>query len=127
MKRVQIRTILKKAPKQRTEEDLDLLMEVLREIEFFRSKPELTYGDLRELAQTFSYEVAEADQTLFKEGDPAEKFYLILEGSVSVVIKNQIIDQWEWARTVYTALKKWKENEFDTRVETAMRLHFRKY
>lgn len=71
MKRVQIRTILKKAPKQRTEEDLDLLMEVLKEIEFFRSKPELTYGDLRELAQTFSYEVAEADQTLFQEGDPA--------------------------------------------------------
>jgi len=48
-----------KNPNHRTEEDIDLLIDVLKDIEFFKNKPDLSYGDLRDLAQTFSYEVFE--------------------------------------------------------------------
>ena len=49
------------ALKQRIEVDLDKLMKVLNEIEFFKSKPELTHGDLRALAQTLSKKFDELD------------------------------------------------------------------
>lgn len=39
---------------------------------------------------------------------------------MTVQIRNEIIEQWEWAHGVYQDLKKWKKEEFDKRIESKM-------
>lgn len=57
----------------------------------------------------------------------SDKFYIILDGKVSVLVKNPLIDEWEWAMSVYKALSLWKEKEFDKRVSRAMELYYTRY
>ena len=56
-----------------------------------------------------------------------DKFYIILTGSVNVLSRNPLIDQWNWAMSVYNTLLEWKEKEFDKRVSKSMNFNFKKY
>ena len=56
-----------------------------------------------------------------------DKFYIILTGSVNVLSCNPLIDQWNWAMSVYNTLLEWKEKEFDKRVSKSMNFNFKKY
>lgn len=49
---------------------------------------------------------------------------MIIDGTVSIQIKNNIIERWEWANTIFKSLKKWKTFEFDKKVEKAMKVQF---
>ena len=64
-----------------------------------------------------NYLELDAGETIMDVGDQADNFYIILNGTVSVQIRNEIIDNWEWAHCVYTALKKWKREDFDKKLE----------
>lgn len=75
---------------------------------------------MRDIAMYMSYLEVPVGSTLMEVGEKAENFYIILDGTVTVLIRNEIIDQWDWAHSVYLGLKKWKKEEFDKRIEQKM-------
>ena len=104
----------------RSESDLNQIQELLWKIKIFREHPLITPTDLRDLALAMTYQELEAGSSVMNIGDRAECFYIILDGTVTVQIRNEIIDSWDWAHSVYEALKAWKAEEFDKRVEQHM-------
>lgn len=109
---------------------METIIDLLRSIDFFNNNSSLTYGEMRDLAQSFTYETVESDAEIFQFGQPIDsqdKFYVILSGQVSVIIQNALIEKWDWAMSVYELLKNWKEKEFDVRVQKAMKISFEKY
>ena len=92
------------------------MIALLKDIDFFNNNKQLTYSDYRELAQLMTYVEFEQDQFIYKSGDTAENFYVILNGQVDQKMKNPVIDQWDWAYSIYEALLDWKKNEFDEKV-----------
>lgn len=101
----------------RTESDNSKIIDMLNKIKFFQNHKSITPVDLREIAQYMNYQELDAGSSIMEVGDKAENFYIILSGTVSVQIRNEIIESWDWARSVYNALKKWKKEEFDKRVD----------
>lgn len=44
------------------------------------------------IAETLSYEFFKRDATVFQQGDKGDKFYIIIEGEVSIKIFNKVHD-----------------------------------
>ena len=44
------------------------------------------------IAETLSYEFIKREQTVFNQGDKGDKFYIIIEGEVSIKIFNKVYD-----------------------------------
>lgn len=61
---------------------------------------------------------------VIKYGDIADRFFIIVDGTVSVQIRNDLIEKWHWANNIYKSLKTWKRKEFDKKVEKAMKVQF---
>ena len=57
--------------------------------------------DLRDIAMYMSYLEVPVGETLVEVGERAENFHIILDGTVTVLIRNEIIDQWDWAMELY--------------------------
>lgn len=53
----------------------------IREHAFFEAFPDELFKELRTCADKVSYDV---DQLIYKQGDPAEEFFLILQGRVAL-------------------------------------------
>lgn len=68
------------------------MIALLKDIDFFNNNKQLTYSDYRELAQLMTYVEFEQDQFIYKSGDTAENFYVILNGQVDQKMKNPVID-----------------------------------
>lgn len=50
-----------------------------------------------------------------------KRFFIVVRGKVQLTRKNtEGIQNWRWALNVYKSLQKWKEQEFDKKVEKAM-------
>ena len=45
------------------------------------------------VAETLQYEYMHKDQVVFKQGDEGDKFYIIIDGEVSIKIYNKLYDQ----------------------------------
>ena len=58
--------------------------EVLRRYPFFSG---MNYDQIVELAKTAKEESAAAGTYFFHDGDPVEKFYLLIEGAVAIVLE----------------------------------------
>ncbi|KAG9329838.1 hypothetical protein JZ751_028947, partial [Albula glossodonta] len=79
-----MRMILRKQPDQRTVDDLEIVYEELLHI---KALSHLTTTVKRELAGVLLYEHhAEAGTVLFNQGEEGTSWYIILKGSVNVVI-----------------------------------------
>ncbi|XP_064648532.1 rap guanine nucleotide exchange factor 4-like [Lineus longissimus] len=79
-----LRMILRKAPNDRTLEDLELIYDELLHI---KALSHLSTMVKRELANVIMFEShAKADTVLFNQGDEGKSWYIILKGSVNVVI-----------------------------------------
>ncbi|KAF0309787.1 Rap guanine nucleotide exchange factor 4 [Amphibalanus amphitrite] len=79
-----IRLILRKPSNQRTAEDLEMVYEELMHI---RALSHLTNSVKRELAGVIVFEShLKAGTVLFHQGDEGQSWYIILRGSVNVVI-----------------------------------------
>ena len=50
-------------------------------------------------------------EEIYKFGDDPENFYIVLSGIVSIKEKNPVIEQWDWAHSVYETLIKWKKED----------------
>ena len=75
--------ILKKSPKQRSEDDLDHVIKMLQGLDFLRQNKNITYKDYRDLAMLMEYEEFQKDEPVYQIGETPEKFYVILSGSVN--------------------------------------------
>ena len=45
--------------------------------------------DLIDISNNLKYEFAETGDTIFKQGDPGDKFYIIMKGQVQVSISEK--------------------------------------
>ena len=63
-----------------------------------------------------TYKEYPAGTPVYKVGDAPDNFYVILNGQVKQKVRNPVIDQWDWAYSIYEALTEWKEKEFDPKV-----------
>eukprot|EP00435_Cladocopium_sp_Y103_P022178 s168_g5.t1 len=76
--------ILRKAPEQRSPEDVRAFAASLSKTKFFQ---DLGEHEKIQVCRYLKLEGAPRDTTLFKQGDRGDKFYLILCGSVGIFIK----------------------------------------
>lgn len=77
--------ILRKAPEQRSPEDVRAFAASLSKTKFFQ---DLGEHEKIQVCRYLKLEGAPGDTTIFKQGDRGDKFYLILCGSVGVFIKD---------------------------------------
>ena len=90
-----LKSILTKPVKRRTEEDLqEALLPLLKDIQFFRERDNIKEEDFTEIGQCLTYEQIKKGQNVFEWGNTTvlficigsggDKFYIILQGTVSV-------------------------------------------
>lgn len=72
--------------KKNAKEAEQYLVPLLEEKVFFKKKYPMPRKDMIELCNFAKYEVIEAGETIYKQGDLADKCYIILKGQVSVQI-----------------------------------------
>jgi len=82
----------------------------------------LSHRDYIELAQGMTYCETEKNHVIYNHGDTPKNFYMIVSGSVSTNVKNEIIENWDWARSIYMRLIDWKQKEFDKKVQKELAL-----
>jgi len=76
--------ILAKPPNRRSPEDLNKLVTSFKEVAVFKT---LEHAVRTQVCRGLVLEHFPTDTTIFKEGDPGDKFYIILSGSVGIFIK----------------------------------------
>ena len=79
--------ILKKPHNQRTPEDLDEFVPKMREVQFFQER-EIKDQDFLEIVSALKYETFKRKQVIFHFGDLGDKFYILIQGEVGVLIPN---------------------------------------
>mmetsp|Transcript_85677 Transcript_85677/g.190568 ORF Transcript_85677/g.190568 Transcript_85677/m.190568 type:complete len:859 (-) Transcript_85677:17-2593(-) len=79
-------TLLKKAPEQRTQDEVMKIARAMVNIHFFQDlEPVVRIRCCRGLR----YEFHQEGDTIFEQGEPGQLFYIILEGTVGVYIKDK--------------------------------------
>lgn len=80
--------VLKKDSKQRTKKDCEKIVPHLKQIKFFQEReiPDKNYLDI---AQSLTYLELPADAIVFEYGTIGDLFYIILKGSVRVLVPNK--------------------------------------
>jgi hypothetical protein len=103
------------------------LVEIIKNIQFFKDRPEIQPKDFKELVSVMQSEKFNPHEAVMYQGDKGDKFYVILKGSVSVHIRNPIIKEWkiQWLR--YKELKRWKAENFDKRANKAREQYMDSY
>eukprot|EP00347_Sterkiella_histriomuscorum_P023519 403334331 len=81
-------SILKKSPETRTDKDLQILIPIVQNISFFKEK-KIKARDLIEICQRLKYENISAQKNVIQYGEYGDRFYIILEGQVSVWIPDK--------------------------------------
>ena len=79
----------------------------------------LDHQEKTELANLFKYETFSGMDYVMNIGDQGDKFFIIIQGVVSVQIHNLTIPQRMFKRREYDKLLQWKRDEFDPKVEIA--------
>jgi CRP-like cAMP-binding protein len=80
-----IRSIIIKPPRSRTDEDIQYLIKAFKEGDFFSTIDILHY--IGEVVSILHYESYCSEEIIVNEGDPAEAFYIIIEGAVDILKK----------------------------------------
>jgi len=120
MKNANLKRIIKTQPILRETKDTEVLIDVLKNSALLKDQEDLSKGDFAELAAHVTLRECLKGEKVLDHGEQPTHFYFILHGQVSVKERNPLIDQWEWARGVYSRLLEWKSNVFDKRVEREM-------
>ncbi|CDW72769.1 UNKNOWN [Stylonychia lemnae] len=77
--------ILQKGQRTRNEKDLEHLVPLIKEIQFFKER-DIKDQDFVEIVSCLTYENFKMGDTVFEWGTNGDKFYIIIEGHVSVMI-----------------------------------------
>eukprot|EP00002_Diphylleia_rotans_P028694 TRINITY_DN5795_c0_g1_i13.p1 TRINITY_DN5795_c0_g1~~TRINITY_DN5795_c0_g1_i13.p1 ORF type:complete len:480 (-),score=69.03 TRINITY_DN5795_c0_g1_i13:534-1973(-) len=78
----EILELLKKSPGARTDDDLMALNQAFRSIKAIERYPDFVR---QEVLRSVIYRRLHKNQILFRQGDPSENFYIIIEGSLGMV------------------------------------------
>ena len=78
-------SILEKPAGRRHHEDIDRLVPMLNKIEFFKAR-NLSLTDLRAVAQCLTHSMFKTGEKIIEYGQYGNTFYIVLEGSVSVLV-----------------------------------------
>ena len=70
-----------------TDSDYGALAKAMRKVEFFAP---LTLGELEQIVPYIMLCRYKPGETVFRQGDPGDAFYIIMDGSVSVRLKKMI-------------------------------------
>ncbi len=70
------------------EAELGVLARMLRKVDFFSP---LTVGQLDQVLPYISLYSCEVGETVFKQGDPGDAFYIVYQGRVSVRVKKSLL------------------------------------
>ena len=84
--------ILQKSPKKRNAIDISILASLLYTIKFFKDR-DLSFNDLEYLAKVVTYKFFENDENIIEYNKFGDIFYVILRGSVSVLIPYKLEDE----------------------------------
>lgn len=77
--------ILQRPPHRRSAEELRRLVTAFRDLAFFKElEPQLR----TQICKHLKYEQLQVDQFVFREGEPGDKFYIILSGSVGIYVRD---------------------------------------
>lgn len=105
--------VLKKNPLLRTKEEIDLLANVFSYIGFFQSfQKEFDDETYDELLKKLRYEYGKKDKKIFNYGDMGRKFYIILNGEVSVFVPSTEKNESEGKEDSNDEEKNKKKREF---------------
>eukprot|EP00602_Paraphysomonas_sp_CaronLab_P009967 CAMPEP_0185037936 /NCGR_PEP_ID=MMETSP1103-20130426/32986_1 /TAXON_ID=36769 /ORGANISM="Paraphysomonas bandaiensis, Strain Caron Lab Isolate" /LENGTH=1097 /DNA_ID=CAMNT_0027576151 /DNA_START=155 /DNA_END=3448 /DNA_ORIENTATION=- len=86
----QIRQILAKQGEQRSYDDLIILKSRISQMDFMKSVfSSLHPRQVDELCRGMLFEIYEANQYVFHQGDVGDKFYVVLSGSCDVLLKQK--------------------------------------
>eukprot|EP00347_Sterkiella_histriomuscorum_P021256 403334649 len=77
--------ILQKGSRTRTDRDLQHLVPLIKEIQFFKER-DIKDQDFVDIVSCLTYESCQAQDNVFEWDTNGDKFYIILEGVVSVMI-----------------------------------------
>lgn len=100
--------ILTKAPNVRTAEETEILVSLIKKIQFFVDR-EVRKSDWPEIVQALCYETVPAGQNVFDYGTLGNKFYIILTGKCSVMLPNSEIENWQKKYKLFKKYLKEKE------------------
>ncbi|CDW88479.1 cyclic nucleotide-binding domain containing protein [Stylonychia lemnae] len=80
--------ILIKPSKRRTDEDLEYLIPLIQKIQFFKER-DIKQENYKLIVESLTYEYHQAGELVFSQGEQGDKFYIIIEGQVSVRVMNK--------------------------------------
>ena len=99
----------------------DQLVKLLKKQPYFKKQAILEDNHLSMITDFMSLQYLKKEEEIYHFSDEHKYFYIIIRGGVKLVRKNTDgIQNWEWAHSIYKSLKKWKQEEFDKKVEQAM-------
>ena len=114
-----IRQVLTQDPEERSDKDLQIIEPLIKETQFMQNRKEMTQADFNELCRSLCFLELDEFENVFEYGEIGDTFYIIIQGVVSIQLRNNNIKNWAYARKQYNKLLKWKELEFDPRVADA--------
>ena len=100
------RQILEK--KDRNSQDIDKLVQLIKDYGFLKNRGDLSQSDYRDIAMNLQFKEVNEFQNAIDFGAQPETFLMLLNGIVSIKIKNQEIKKWDFAWKEYQKLLKWK-------------------
>lgn len=100
----------------RTNKQHDLLCKVLSRISFFKDQ-KIKASDQKEIADLLTLEKVKRNEIVFDYGVPGDKFYMILNGEVEVLLPNtDEIPDWKEKYALYQQVLKERKVLEDLRI-----------
>ena len=103
---------------------MQVITEMIEATPFIHAYTQIDAGGYREISNHLKFKSISEGQNVQIYGDTEKRIYILLNGSVNIFGKNDMIMDWEWAIDVYNALRQWKTNVFDKKVRMNMRQQF---
>ena len=99
-----LKEILKKKPGTRSKVEVDCLVQILQKMNIFKGLKILEPSDYKEIVSVLQFKKVDPGETLMEYGDELDNMYILLRGKASVVIRNEIIYDWDWMASIRNAL-----------------------
>lgn len=117
LKQLTIKKIIGRKISRRTDWETQQLISLIRGQDVFRKQRLLKENDMRQIAKSLTYlELNEGDH-VWRYGDPAEYYYIVLRGKVSVEQPNEKVKEWSWVKEVHEQLLRWIDRDIDTKLQ----------
>ena len=93
-----MKQVLMTDPEERTMQDLKILDPLIKETQFMQNRKEMTQTDFQELCRSLCYLELDEFENVFEYGENGDTFYIIIQGVVSIQLRNNSIKNWAYAR-----------------------------